>query len=152
MRAVELSPDRVESRFWLGVNLALFAEAAGGLRAARAVIRARKELKQAARLQESYHGAGPLRVLGRLEHKAPWFIGGNRKRSQYYFERALALDSTNSVTALYAAELAVDNGKPGEAVRLLETIIDAPVDAEWEFENLRDRKRAAAMLERLRER
>ncbi len=152
LRAVELSPDRVESRFWLGVNHALFAEAATGLRAARAVIHARRELKRAASLEEGYHGAGPLRVLGRLEHKAPWFIGGSRKRSREYFDRALALAPTNSVTALYAAELAADSGEPDEAARLLKIIIDAPVDPEWEFENLRDRKRAVAMLERLRER
>ncbi|HKY06552.1 MAG TPA: TRAP transporter TatT component family protein, partial [Blastocatellia bacterium] len=129
--------------------LALFAEAAGGLRAARAVLRARKELKRAASLDEAYHGGGPLRVLGRLEHKAPWFIGGSRSRSRVYFERALALAPTNSVTALYAAELAQDSGRRDDAVRLLERIIDAPIDPDWEFENLRDRKRAAALLERL---
>ena len=145
-RAVSLSPGRVEGHFWLGVNLALFAETSGGLRAACALLRARRELKRSAAISESYHGAGPLRVLGRLEHHAPLFLGGSRKRSLGYFERAL--DATaNSVTMIYAAELLLLIGDRPRASDLLRKIISLPVDPEWEFEILRDRKLAQLMLD-----
>src|SRR6185436_3595772 len=81
-RAIALNSERVEGHFWAGVNLALFAESNGGLRGARAVLWARSELKMAARVNENYHGAGPLRVLGRLEHKAPRLLGGSLSRSR----------------------------------------------------------------------
>jgi tetratricopeptide (TPR) repeat protein len=146
-RAARLSPERVEGHFWLGVNLALLAEATGGgFGAARAVLRARAALRRAARISESYHGAGPLRVLARLEHKAPWFVGGGRRRSRSYFDRALRLAPSNSVTLLYAAELAADQGEPDRARALLERAAAADVDPEWEFENRRDREIARSLL------
>jgi hypothetical protein len=145
-RAVSSNPDRVEGHFWLGVNLALFAEASGGLRAARALLGARRELKRAAAISESYHGAGPLRVLGRLEHHAPIFLGGSRKRSLGYFERALSVATANSVTMIYMAELLLLIGARQRAFDLLQQLISLPIDPEWEFENLRDRKLAQLML------
>jgi len=144
-RAVSSDPGRVEGHFWLGVNLALFAESSGGLGAARALLRARRELKRAAAISESYHGAGPLRVLGRLEHHAPFFLGGSRRRSLSYFERALATTS-NSVTMIYMAELLLSIGDRPRASDLLQQLVSLPIDPEWEFENLRDRQLAQSML------
>jgi hypothetical protein len=148
-RAAQLSPDRVEGHFWLGVNLALFAESAGGMRAARALIKARGSLARAARISPEYHGAGPLRVLGRLNHKAPWFLGGSLKRSRWYFERALDIAPANTVTLLYAAELASDEGARDRAREMLERVIASRIDPDWEFENLRDREIAEKLLAEL---
>ena len=150
-RAVAPDISRVEGHFWLGVNLALFAAASGGLRAALALLRARRELKKAADICESYHGAGPLRVLGRLEHHAPLLLGGSRGRSLGYFERALATAS-NSVTMIYAAELMAAIGDRHRASELLQKVISLQVDPEWEFENLRDRQLAQGMLGKLQAR
>jgi tetratricopeptide (TPR) repeat protein len=148
-RAIGLSPERVEGHFWVGVNLAMFAESNGGIRGARALLWARSELKLAAKVNESYHDAGPLRVLGRIEHKAPKLLGGNRKRSRQCFDRALQIAPQNTVTLLYAAELAIDDGDRDRAISLLEQIIQSPVSLEWEFENRRDRELARALIEKL---
>jgi len=148
-RAVALNDDRVDGHFWVGVNLALFAESNGGIRGARALHWARLELKRAIKIDERYHEAGPLRVLGRLDHKAPRILGGNRKRSRELLDRALAIASSNSVTLTYAAELAIDNGERVRASDLLRQVIESPIDAEWEFENNRDRALARSLLERL---
>lgn len=147
-RAVALNDDRVEGHFWIGVNLALLAETSG-VRGARALHRARLELKRAIKIDERYHGAGPLRVLGRLDHKAPRILGGNRKRSRELLDRALAIAPSNSVTLTYAAELAIDNGERVRASDLLRQVIDSPTDGEWEFENNRDCALARSLLERL---
>jgi hypothetical protein len=148
-RAVGLSPERVEGHFWVGVNLAMFAESNGGIRGARALLWARSELKLAAKVNECYHDAGPLRVLGRVEHKAPRLLGGNRKRSRQCFDRALQIAPQNTVTLLYAAELAIDDDDRDRAMSLLERITQSPVGLEWEFENRRDRELAHALLEKL---
>ena len=149
--AVSLNPARVEGHFWTGVNLALYAESARPPRGIRAILRARLELTRAAEIAEGYHGAGPLRVLARLEHKAPGILGGNRKRSRARFDRALSIAPDNSVTLLYAAELAIDDGDRTRAVDFLERIIASPPDPEWEFENARDRQSAMRLLEELRQ-
>jgi hypothetical protein len=145
-QAVELEPGGVEGRFWLGVNLALLAESTGGLKGAVALLNARSQLVRAAAICEGYHGAGPLRVLGRLEHKAPWFLGGNRKRSLRYLDRALSLAPENSVTLMYAARLAIDLGDPGRAAALLQRVVETRADPDWLYEVHRDRALARAML------
>ena len=148
-RAVALNDDRVEGHFWVGVNLALFAETNGVIRGVRALRSARLELKRAIRIDERYHDAGPLRVLGRLNHKAPRFLGGSRKHSRDLFDRALAIAPLNSVTLTYAAELAMDNGDRKHASDLLERVIESPIDTEWEFEHNRDREMARSLLKEI---
>ena len=151
-RAVALNKDRVEGHFWVGVNLALFAEANRGIRGLRALRWAQLELRRAIEIDERYHGAGPLRVLGRLLYKAPKILGGSRKRSRALLERALAIAPSNSVTLLYAAELAISSGERDRALNLLRMVIDSPFDVEWEFENHRDRKLARSLLDQIEDR
>src|SRR6185312_5185758 len=115
----------------------------------RAMRWARSELKLAVTINEGYHGAGPLRVLGRLEHKAPRILGGNLKRSRELFDRAIAIAPRNSVTLIYAAELAIEMGNRDTAVSLLNQIIESSLDSEWEFENKRDRLLAQSLLVQL---
>jgi len=148
-RAVALNAERVEGHFWVGVNLALFAESKGGLRGAQALRWARAELKLAMKINESYHDAGPLRVLGRLLHKAPRLLGGNRRTSRTFFDRALEIAPRNTVTLWYAAELAIDAGDRARATALLKQILDQPLDPEWEYETRRDQELARAQLQRI---
>jgi hypothetical protein len=148
-QAVSLESTRVEGHFWLGVNLSLFAEARGGFKGAFAILSARRSLKRAARISESYHGAGPLRVLGRLDQRVPRLLGGDRRRGLLLFERALGI-TANSVTMIYAAELLVEMGERTRAAALLEEFLAIPPDADWEFESVRDRKIARDMLGKLR--
>lgn len=147
--AASLNGERVEGHFWVGVNLALFAETSGGFRGARALRWARLELKRAVAISESYHDAGPLRVLARLEHKAPRILGGNRKRSREYIDRALTIAPSNTVTLLYAADLALETGDSDRGRALLRQIVDSPTNVEWEFEHKRDCELARGRLERL---
>jgi hypothetical protein len=148
-RAVSLNDQRVEGHFWVGVNLALFAEAKRGIRALRELRRARLELRRAIQIDERYHDGGPLRVLGRLDHKAPRILGGNRTRSRRLLDRALAIAPSNSVTLIYAAELAFDNGETDRTSSLLKMLIESPIDTDWEFEHRRDREQARSMLQLL---
>jgi len=149
-KAVKLQPGRVEGNFWLGVNEALHAEHSPKLKAVFLVGKARTHLKRAVSISEHYHGAGPLRVLGRLYQKAPWFVGGDVTRARQYYERALSLAPTNSVTLLYAAELAIQTGELTRAAELLGRIVDTPVDPDWELENLRDKKLACSLLAKIK--
>jgi TRAP transporter T-component len=148
-RAVALNGERVEGHFWVGVNLALFAETNRGIRGARALRWARTELKRAASIDERYHEAGPLRVLGRLAHKAPRLLGGSFKRSRELFDRALKIAPANTVTLTYAAELALETGDHDRGCDLLRQVLSTSADPEWEFENKRDRDVALSIMARL---
>jgi len=158
-RAIRLRCDAVEGHFWAGVNLALYAQARKGPKALLALLEARRDLKRACEISEEYHGAGPLRVLGRLEHKSAKVLpkvipkvmgGGSLERSRNYYDRALAIAPTNSVTLVYAAELEMDCRNSKKAVCLLERVLSLPIDPDWEFENIRDKNLAKSLLEGLR--
>ena len=149
-RAVRLEPGRVEGHFWLGVNLALQAEAANPLAALCLAWRARRSLERAVRINPAYHAAGPLRVLARLEHRLPRMVGGSHARAQTHFAEAIELAPHNTVTRLYFAELLLDAGDVSSAQSELETLLCAPLVSGWEFETARDRTLAREMLERMR--
>jgi tetratricopeptide (TPR) repeat protein len=150
-RAVRVRPDSVEGHFWLGVNLALSARLENPLIALRHALRARRELERAARLDSAYHAAGPLRVLGRLQHKLPRWLGGGHTRARANFERAIEIAPANTVTRLYFAELLMDEGAIDQARTHLESILNASQDPAWAFEIKRDQRLALKMLRERKE-
>lgn len=147
-RAVGFRPERVEGRFWLGVNLALSARLQTPLNALRLALRARRELERAARLDSAYHAAGPLRVLGRLQHKLPRWLGGGARRARANFESAIKIAPANTVTRLYYAEMLMDTGATDQARTHLQYILNAPHDPAWTFEIKRDQRLALEMLDK----
>ena len=150
-RAVRAERARVEGHFWLGVNLALQAQATRPrLLALGLALRAKRSLERAARINPAYHAAGPLRVLARLSHGLPRLLGGGSKRARAHFEKAIQLAPANTVTRLYFAEMLRDVGDHASAERELETILAAPADTTWAFETERDRSLARRMLRSIR--
>ena len=142
-RALE---SRVEGHFWLGVNLALLARIEKPLSALRHALRAKRELRRALILNPSYHAAGPLRVLARLESRLPRLFGGGQKRARAHFEEAIRIAPANTVTRLYYAELLLECGDATRARTQLEAILNAPFDTAWAFEIKRDQLRASEIL------
>ncbi len=138
----------VENHFWYGVNLALQANLESPpLIALHHALQAKRALQQAVNLDASYHAAGPLRVLARLQHKLPPIFGGGKERARDNFERAIQIDPTNTVTRLYFAEMLLDVGDTPHAITQLETLLTLPDDPTWKFEIERDRCKAIEMLE-----
>jgi tetratricopeptide (TPR) repeat protein len=145
-RAARLRAERVEGHFWLGVNLALLAQKENPARALFHALRAKKALERAAHIQPSYHAAGPLRVLARLQHKLPRLLGGGHARARTNFEQAIQLAPANTVTKIYLAELLMETGDEQAARAQLEAILSAPTDPDWNFETERDRQLAREKL------
>jgi tetratricopeptide (TPR) repeat protein len=146
--AVRARGERVEGHFWLGVNLALLAALENPFAALGLILRARRHLKRAIALDAAYHGAGPLRVLARIEAKLPSLLGGGFNVARANFEKAIALAPANTVTRLYYAELLLAAGDLTSSRTQLEALLAAPPDPAWAFETTRDRRLAQAMLKR----
>jgi tetratricopeptide (TPR) repeat protein len=144
--AVRVSDNRVEGHFWLGVNLALLAQVEKSFGALELALRAKRELHRAVSIDASYHAAGPLRVLARLESKLPRIFGGGTRRARAHFEEAIRLAPSNTVTRLYFAELLLQSGDTTRARAELEAVITITFDPSWAFEIKRDQERAREML------
>jgi tetratricopeptide (TPR) repeat protein len=150
MQAMRLEyKKRVEPYFWLGVNRALLAPLEGPLKTFFNVLGARHCLKRAIECDATYHAAGPLRVLARLESKLPFLLGGNRLKARKRYTEAIEIAPANTVTRLYFAELLLDLKEREEARRQLETILQAELDGVWDFEIKRDKKLAQKLLKKI---
>ena len=140
-----LEGDRVEAAFWAATCGLEAARLSGKLAAAAALGRAQKQLNRAAQIDETYHFAGPLRVLGRVTHLKPLIMGGNLDYAVAFFERALQIAPTNSTTLLYYADALIADNQPAKARRTLKKIIEAPPLENWIWESERDRELARQM-------
>lgn len=148
-RAVEISKHGVEGQFWLGVNALEAGRRKGALAAGAALSSASKHVEQAMKISEEYHFAGPVRVWGRIQHLKPLILGGSLDRANECFRRALQIAPDNSTTLLYYAEALWADRQPKAARASCETILSAPSDPEWVWEQARDRRLATKLLEQI---
>ena len=148
-QAVAARPDRVEGHFWLGVNLALRARWERCPAAIRDALRSQRELQLAIHIDSSYHAAGPLRVLARLQQKLPRWLGGGAARARASYERAITLAEENTITRIYFAELLLNLGESELARKHLEFVLSVSEDPDWAFEIERDKRLAKEMLAKL---
>ena len=122
-KAVEIAPDRAEGHFWLGAGLGLQAEGRGFLRGIRMIDSVRKEMEIANRLDPDYEEAGAMRTLARIDYRAPFFKGGDKKRSIRVLQDVLKRFPHNSLAMLYLADSYMAVGRRAEAHKLLEQIL-----------------------------
>lgn len=144
--AAQLEGDRVEAAFWSATCALEAARLSGKLAAAAALGRAQKQLNRAAQIDETYHFAGPLRVLGRVTHLKPLILGGNLDYALAFFERALQIAPDNSTTLLYYADALIADNQPAKARSTLKQILAAPPLENWIWESERDRDLARVMM------
>jgi hypothetical protein len=145
-RAAELGTARVEGHFWLGVNLAMLAAHEPFYLALPHALSARRSLQRAVKISHGFHGAGPLRVLARLEQKLPRIFGGGPSRARANFEKAVRIAPNNTVTRIYFAELLLEIGDHAAARAQLEAILNICRDEEWAYEIARDTALAREIL------
>jgi len=146
-RAISERPERVEGRFWLGVNLALTAQIESPMKGIVHALQAKRALQKAIKLDAAFHAAGPLRVLARLQHKLPRVLGGGWRRASANYEKAISIAPGNTVTRIYFAELLIEMGEREAAKTQLEAVLSVSMDPKWEFEIERDQKVARKMID-----
>lgn len=122
-KAVAAGPNRVEGHFWLGANFGLFAEEQGPLKGLMLVDTIRHEMETVVRLDPDFDEAAGLRVLGRLYYRAPFWKGGDKKRSIALLEDGLRRFPRNSFTLLYLADSYWAAGRRKEARDLLQRLL-----------------------------
>ena len=145
-RASKVEPHRVEGHFWAGVCGVEAARGKGMLSAGRALKPATTHIERAANIDETYHFAAPLRVLARLTQLRPLILGGSVDRALDIYRRALQIAPHNSTTLIYYSQALLADQQKVLARTTLNRILNAPDDAEWRWEQARDRKIALELI------
>lgn len=122
-KAVAIAPNRVEGHFWLGANYGLLAEARGMLKGLLLVDTIRHEMETVMRLDPEYEQGGGERILGRVYYRAPFFKGGDRRRSVRMLEDCLKRYPQNSHVMLFLADSYWAVGRRAEARALVQKIL-----------------------------
>ena len=145
-RAVALAPQRVEGHFWLGANYGLTAEARIFVKALLLVDPIRQEMETVVRLDPDYEQGAGLRTLARVDFRAPFFKGGDKRRSMEVLEKCLTRYPENSLTMLYLADSYLALGLRDEARQQLERILSLCPDPNYAAELNENQEEARARL------
>ncbi len=103
-KATSLTPNRAEGHYWLGSNYDQLADARGYLRGLMLVDDIRKEMEIVRRLDPDYEEAGGQRMLARLDYRAPFFLGGDKRRSMQLLKDCLTRYPENATTMVFLAD------------------------------------------------
>lgn len=145
-RAIALQPNAVEGHFWLAVNYGGQSEVKGILNAVQTVRKIRAEMETVLRLNASYEDGNAYLALGRIDRELPRLLGGSPKRGLSYLEQGLRVAPKNMDLKFTLAEVYLAEGRKDEGRRLLQEIVNAPVNPSHAKEERRLQERARRLL------
>jgi len=149
-------PNAGELFLWDSINWGEWALAYGKLAAVKqgAADRIKREATIAYLIDPKLEGGSPGRVLGRLHDQTPHvpFITGwaSSKEAVKFLKESYTIDPSNKITGVFYAEAMVSNDsdtKPA-AIKMLEQIVTAPNNTEFEVEQAAAAEDARALLKK----
>lgn len=149
-RGVAADPNRVESHYFLALNLGALArtQPTGAL---GLVARIAAAGKRALELSPDYERAGPLRLLGLLYAKAPpWPTSvGDIDEAVRLLRRAVERFPDEPLNRLFLAEALIADRRYDAAEKELRIVLAAPPEGEWARVGRKWRKQARHLLRRI---
>jgi len=122
-KAMELQDSNAQAHFLYAANLGSAARIRGLTTAAMKVKELQRHVERAIELDSNH--AQALQLMGGLFMELPWFLGGDKKLAQEYFERAVAADGNFTNARLLLAKSYMRQARNEEARKQLERVIHA---------------------------
>ena len=144
-RAISLAPNNEAAHVWYALNSGRVAETRGLTRAATMVPTLRQEAETILKLNPDSVDGHTL--AGGLAAELPVVLGGDRRRAEQHFRKALQADPRRTWTRIELARLYIATRRYGEAAHELQTVVDEPAATDLPYWTLRDLPRARALLE-----
>ncbi len=147
-RAVELAPRSEEAHLWYAINTGRGGQARGVVRSLFLLPTVREELDIILGLNPK--SARGHALAGNVMFEAPGLLGGDRRKAEEHYRKALQIDPRLTVVRVDLARLLIATGRHDEARRELTRVIAerAPTSiADW---TVKDVPRARALLDSLR--
>jgi tetratricopeptide (TPR) repeat protein len=147
-RAIELAPRSEEAHVWYAINTGRWGQTKGVVRSLFLLPTVREELDIIFSLNpRSVRGHT---LAGNVFFEVPALLGGDRKKAEEHYRKALQIDSRFTVARIDLARLLIATGRQAEARRELTRVVGetAPSDpAGW---TVKDLPRARQLLESIK--
>ena len=144
--AAAAAPEAPEGHFWLAANMGALAESFG----LRAGLKYRKPIKEeleiVLRRAPTFMNGSADRALGRWYFKVPGLFGGSNTRAIEHLRAALTYDAQSTISHFFLAEVLLDDGDRAQGRVELQRVIDAPINPQWEPEDLEYKAKASALI------
>jgi tetratricopeptide (TPR) repeat protein len=129
--AVALHGGRPEGHFWLAATMGALAESAGLRQGLKYRTRIRQALERVLAIDSAFMEGSADRALGRWYHKVPGLFGGSAVKAEQHLRKSLAISPQSTVSLFFLGELYLDQGRPAEARRLFQQVLEAPVHRDF---------------------
>jgi tetratricopeptide (TPR) repeat protein len=147
--AVELNEARPEGHFWLAATMGALAESYGLRQGLKYRTRIKQALERVLRIDPSFMEGSADRALGRWYHKVPGLFGGSAAKAEQHLRKSLTYNPQSSVSLFFLGELFADQGRPAEAQRLFQQVLEAPVHKDYAAEDRFFKAQARVRLQAL---
>ena len=145
-QAIALQPQRPEGHFWLAANMGALAESYGLVQGIKYRGRIKDELQKVLALDPGWQQGSADRALGWWYHRVPRLFGGSEDQAEAHLRKALGYNPQSTVTLYFLSEVARTRGRKDEARRLLQQVLDAPLDPDWTPEDQEFKAKAREKL------
>ena len=129
--AIALNGGRPEGHFWLAATMGALAESYGLRQGLKYRTRIKQALERVLAIEPAFMEGSADRALGRWYHKVPGLFGGSAAKAEQHLRRSLTYSPQSSVSLFFLGELYLDEGRPSEARRLFQQVLEAPVHRDY---------------------
>lgn len=126
LEASKLNPDCAPCQLLVGINMALYGESVGVVKMIFTLRSIRAHLRRSLELDPYFAEGAAARTLATIDEVVPFFLGGSKKRARKYFEKALAIDPSESLNYVYFARFLQKRREFGAALELTERGLENP--------------------------
>jgi tetratricopeptide (TPR) repeat protein len=148
--AIKLDASKPEGHFWVAANMGTLAESFGLTQGLKYRGRIRDELQKVLAINPAWLQGSADRALGWWYHRVPGLFGGSERLAEEHLRKALGYNPQSTATLFFLAEVVEEAGRKDDARKLLQQVIDAPLDPDWGPEDRDFKRKAEDKLKQLR--
>jgi tetratricopeptide (TPR) repeat protein len=147
--AAALNGARPEGHFWLAANMGALAESYGLRQGLKYRTRIKHALERVLAIDPTFMEGSADRALGRWYHKVPGLFGGSAAKAEQHLRKSLKYNPQSTVSYYFLAELYQDEGRPAEAQRYYQMVLEMPLHQDYAAEDRWFKEQARARLQAL---
>ena len=147
--ALALNEARPEGHFWLAATMGALAESYGLRQGLKYRTRIKQALERVLAIDPTFMEGSADRALGRWYHKVPGLFGGSAAKAEQHLRKSLTYSPQSTVSLFFLGELYADEGRPAQALRLFQQVLEAPMHPEYAAEDKFYKAQARARMQAL---